>query len=393
MKAYYYLIFASLFIVTTLLSGQAHAQKIKELFEKQIPKVERMSKEAFEEATILHDDIPFNDKSLAYEVRLPKTWESVNKSAAANYMLTDRLLGQVAHFYGPPRIDAGRSEFTIMAENLNYELTAEQWFLQYVLSNGFTLEGIEIVDSRKIEALHIYLKDGDTFVTRTVAQINGRRIILAQYTVPALYWQKEKVISNEIMKSFEMLSPQVELIENFKTHQFLDLIEFDYPESWKISVPPIKDTDRMLALLENIRPETKVLDGQVYVEALSSYVVQDIEQEMQAVRRKLNKQGLLVGGLMETRDDIYFHENIEFGFAEVYEARDTENDLLQYELWIAAMATEEYFFFLYLVTPHRDTDYFIWARNTGAFKSMAKFIHPLEKETVVMDEDTPVQLE
>ena len=204
---------------------------------------------------------------------------------------------------------------------------------------------------------------------------------------------KEKVISNEIMKSFEMLSPQVELIENFKTHQFLDLIEFDYPESWKISVPPIKDTDRMLALLENIRPETKVLDGQVYVEALSSYVVQDIEQEMQAVRRKLNKQGLLVGGLMETRDDIYFHENIEFGFAEVYEARDTENDLLQYELWIAAMATEEYFFFLYLVTPHRDTDYFIWARNTGAFKSMAKFIHPLEKETVVMDEDTPVQLE
>lgn len=370
----------------------AQAQKIKDLFEKKMPEVERMSQAEFEAQTYLYDDVPYSDKTLAYEIRLPKDWSTTEHGAMSNYNMSNRLLGHVAHFYSPPRIDAARSRFTIMAVNLEYEMTAEQWFLQHVLSNGFTLEGIEIHDGRKVEALHVYLHEGDTFVVRTVAQINGRRMILAQLTSPAQYWHREKVLSYEVMQSFKMLSPEVTLIENFRTHQFLDLVEFDYPESWTVNARPITNTDRMEVLLENIRKETNILDGQIYVEVLSSYVVDDVEKELDKLKRKLNRQGLLVGNLMETRDDIYFHKDVDFGFAEVYEARDTENDLLSYELWVAAMASKEYYFFIYLVTPHRDTDFFIWARNTGAFKSMTRFMHPLVREELIMDEDAPVDL-
>ena len=37
----------------------------------------------------------------------------------------------------------------------------------------------------------------------------------------------------------------------------------------------IKNADRMMAMIENVRPETNVLDGQVYVEAVSSFLIQD----------------------------------------------------------------------------------------------------------------------
>lgn len=381
-------------VLAIVLTGPApaHAQKIKELFEKEIPEVDRLHALEFERISWLHDDVPFNDETLAYEVRLPNGWKEA-ESGLSNYTLSNRLLGEIAEFYSPPRIDAPRSRFSIRAVNLEYELEAEQWFLQYVLSNGFTLEGIRVYNKRKVEALHVYLKEGETYVVRTVAQINGKRMILAQFTSPAWYWQDEKVISYEVMQSFKMLSPEIKMIENMKTHQFLDLVEFMYPDSWKLTTSPIKDTDRMTALLENIRPETNILDGQIFVDVVSSYIIEDLENEINMVKRKLNKQGLLVGTLMETRDDVSFHKDVEFGFAEVYEARDTENDSLLYELWMSAMATPEHFYFMYLVTPHRDADFFIWARNVGAFKSITRFINPIEKEEIFFDEDTPVQYE
>lgn len=358
-----------------LTSAPAHAQKIKELFDKEMPKYEVIPDEKFREQTFLQTDIPYGDKALAYKIRLPKEWKAPLDKNSSNYNLSNYLLGEVAAFYSPPRLESRRSKFEILALKLDYEITAEQWFLQYILSNGYTLEGLKYYNKDKVGALHVFLNDGETYVARSIAQINGKRMILANYIIPAAEWGKEAAITGQSMDTFELMNPDDSMIETMNEHMFLDIAKFQYPASWKIQTSPIRTIERIGAKINNFHEgETNILDGQIEINLASTYVVTNLEEEHNNLKVELRRRGILINDLVETIEDFDFGGSIDFGFIDVYQANDTNNKSMQYEVWIGTLAVQSYYGFITLLTPARDSEFFTWSRNVSAFEAILRTI-------------------
>jgi hypothetical protein len=290
-------------------------------------------------------------------------------------------LGEIAEFYSPPRLESVRSRFQIKALRLEFELTAEQWLLQHILGNGYTLEGLQYYNENKVGSLYIFLKDGETFVTRSIAQINGKRMVLAQYVVPASEWNAEASIIAQSLDTFELLNPDDSQIETMHEHMFLDIAKFSYPASWRLDTQPIRSVDRISATISNLnKSQTSILDGQIHVNLVSAYVAEDLEQELNNVKLDYRNRGLVIGDLIDTNEDFDFQEDIEFGFIDIHEATDTQNKSMDYEVWIGVVALDNFYGFITLMTPARDDEFFTWSRNVSAFESMVSSLELQDKD-------------
>lgn len=351
--------------------ADAYDSKIQELFDKEMPQYKEIPEDEFLKATYQQTDIPFGDQALAYSIRLPQNWKEPDDRGISNYNLSTHLLGEIAEYYSPPRLETVRSRFQIKALRLEYELTAEQWLLQHILGNGYTLEGLKFYNENKVGALYVSLKDGETYVTRLIAQINGKRMVLAQYVVPAAQWNNEAPLIAQSLETFELLNPDDVQIETMHDHLFLDIAKFSYPASWKLDTQPIRSVDRISATISNLnKSQTTILDGQIIVNLISAYVAEDLEQELNNVKLDYRNKGLVIGDLIETKEEFKFQDDIEFGFIDIHEATDTQNKSMGYEVWIGVLTLDNYYGFITLMTPARDDEFFTWSRNVSAFESM-----------------------
>jgi hypothetical protein len=354
----------------------AYAQTIDDLFKKKMPTLQPISKTEFEAQTQLHQQTPGGDQSLAYEIRLPKDWEINKEINLSNFTLSEKILGDISEYNGPPRADALRSYFKIQALDLKFQITAQQWFLHYILSDGLALEGMRSSSDQKVEALHVVIDKDQAYVVYSIAQINDKRMILAQFFVPDIYWATEGPMVYESAKTYKLLHPKVSMIENMINYNFVDIASLGYPESWVLRAYPIKTIERMKVSFTNIREgEEKILDGIIDAELLISHSVSDIDVEIQAIKTKMQKEGIIISEILETKDDFAFNKNIEFGFIDVYKATDTKNEAVNYEVWIGVLALGEYYGILTMITPSRDQEYMNWSRNSAAFDSILKTIN------------------
>ncbi len=362
-----------LLIGMLLCPSDAHAQKIKDMFSKKMPEFMEIPDANFDEVVKMHTHSPGGDSALAYEIKLPRNWELNTDTNLSNYTLSETLLGDISVFYGPPRVDAPRSYFKIQASEMKYNITADQWFLDYVLSNGYTLEGLESFSARKVAAIHVLIDKDDTYYVYSVAQINGKRMILAQFFIPLPYWEVEGPVIHRCAETLKLLNAEESLIENMREYPFVDLLTVSYPESWKLRSHPIKTIDRMSVSFSNIRiGEVSILDGLIELELISSYVLKDVEEEIEEIKSRMREKGLIMGEVVESIEDFEKNENVEYGFVDIYEGSDTRNESLRYEIWIATLALKNYYGLAVLTTPNRDDEFFTWSRNVGAFKSIIK---------------------
>jgi hypothetical protein len=380
-------------VSATLLAAMAvpaDAQKILEEFQKPLPehKWEMMTQEEFEAETILHEDVPLGDEALSYKIRLPKGWEQPEGIGISNYTLSDKLLGEIAVFYGPPKMYM-RSRFTIEALALEYQLTAEQWFIQHLLRNGYTIQGMEVINDKRVEALFFVVEKDVTYVVRSIAEISGKRAVLAQYFLPTRYWNDEKMLQSEVMKSFSLLQPDVEDAEDMKKFYILDIAEFLYPSSWELKAEPIRSIDRLEVEIRSSAKrkriqqkddwkksraqrerdqEERTLHGRINVQLVSNFVAESLEDEIAKLKTKVLGTSLVAGNLIETQDSFIYDDAISFGETNVYEAVDENSELLEYEIWFTVMGAGDYYYFVTLLTPSRDDDFFVWSRNTQTYK-------------------------
>jgi len=378
------------FIVLSVVIAQpafAYKSKIQELFDKEMPEFEKIPEDRFNAITYEQTDVPFGDNALAYSIRLPEGWKESDSGAISNYNLSTHLLGSIVEYYSPPRLESVRSRFEIKALRLEFELTAEQWLLQHVLGNGYTLEGLEYYDKNKVGALYVNLKDGETFVTRLIAQINGKRMISAQYVIPAAQWEKEAALIAQSLDTFELLNPDDSAIEPMYEHMILDIAKFSYPASWKLDTQPVRTVDRISATVSNYnKNHTTLLDGLVEVNLISAYIASDLKEELSNIKLDYRNKGLVIDELIHTIEDFEFHDDVEFGFIDVYKATDTQNKSMDYEVWLGVLAMDSYYGFVTLMTPSSDSEFFIWSRNTSAFETMIRSLSLQDNNITIMDD-------
>ena len=49
-----------------------------------------------------------------------------------------------------------------------------------------------------------------------------------------------------------------------------------------------------------------------------------------------------------------------------------------YEYWITIMAYGDYFYFMTLTTPSRETDFFKWSRNVQTYQTVSRYFKNIE---------------
>ncbi|MEZ5919499.1 MAG: hypothetical protein R3D66_06280 [Alphaproteobacteria bacterium] len=330
----------------------------------------------------------FCDEALSYKIRLPEGWEQPQDVGISSYTLSDKLLGEIAVFYGPPKMYT-RSRFTLEALALEYQLTAEQWFIQHLLRNGYTIQGMEVISDKRVEALFLVVEKDVTYVVRAVAEINGKRAVLAQYFLPTQYWDDEKVIQSEVMKSFTLLRPDTEDAEDMNTFYILDIAEFQYPSSWELKTEPVRSIDRLEVEIRSSAKRKRIkqkddwkktreqrereqdertLHGRINIQLVSNFAAESLEDEIAKLKNKVLGTSLVAGNVIEAQDAFIYDDAISFGETNVYEAVDEESELLKYEIWFTVMGAGDYYYFVTLLTPSWDDDFFVWSRNTQTYK-------------------------
>lgn len=352
-----------------------------------MPDITMLEDAAFMEQTVEYSDKPFSDSALSYVVRLPKDWQkSENEGSGADMsVLSAKIFTEAGRYYGPVSVYSGfPSRFTIKTVNLDYELTAEQWFIQHLVSNGFALQGLKIYNEDRAEALYVVL-DGDTsYVVRAAALKNGKRIVLAEYMMPIDLWEDDKAMQTTVVQNFKLVSPDDSLVEKMKPYHFLDIAQVQYPLSWTLRAPPMRSVDYMTIQLLRIPPQSEeqryhgqtVLDGKIELFLTSVFAADSLEAEGKRIEANLEKTGLSLSDkvLVDLSPEIQKH--LRYKETRRYKAIDKDNDLLTYEYWISLMSYGDYYYYITLLTPSKEEDFYIWSRNTETYKLVLRFLQP-----------------
>ena len=378
----FFVVVLSMFSLMLFALGDAQAQKVTEQFKKAMPKVELMPEAEFKEGTeVFKQDYP-DDPALNFEMRIPKGWTDNTKGNFSNIEVRDKVMGELRKFYGPPSLSE-RSRLVIEAAGLDFDMTAEHWFIQYLLENGYNLQGLRAINNDKAEAAYVFIENGFSYVVRAMAVINGKRILFAQYFVPVERWHEEKALATGILNSFNVTKPVEVFVEEMEEYQFLDLATFKYPTSWNLRALPVRSIDRMRVELNNVSEieddygkKYVSLDGQIDIELVSIFASEKLEDEIDRFRSELSKRGMTLGEVIESRDDFLLGDKFDFVDTQVYRVTNEQSHLLEHELWMTIMSAGEYYYFVTLFTPSRDKDYFMWARNAEAYKLVVSLINP-----------------
>lgn len=334
-----------------------------------LTEVEFIPQAEFEAATQLIDETPFGDEALSFQVRLPKDWRAEVAppgAVKAGDSLSNKVLGELARYVSPSRLDL-RSYFTLEALEQSYEISARNWLINYLFNNGQTLNALTEKSEQEVEAIYVDVQGDTTYAVRIKAFVNGPRILLARYYVPQQDYQDERVMQAQSIASLTLPHMDASGIEEKKSYGFLDQSYFDYPVSWTLSAPLIKSIERMRAMLYTGEIEGKP-EGQINVYLTSRLLGTELSSEVKRYRDKLiDIPGYALGERIDSYD-VPYSKDISFGVTEAYKLVPTPITMMPYELVVAVMQGDDYYYMVTLLTPARDAEFYTWSRNMRAFR-------------------------
>tara|TARA_B100001989_G_scaffold240553_1_gene205720 strand:- start:3171 stop:4361 length:1191 start_codon:yes stop_codon:yes gene_type:complete len=365
---------------------KAYAIEKAVLYEKPMPEMDSLDFEAFKKDARMYKKRPYQQDVLAYKIYLPQDWKQGEEKKSSNFLMNEKLFQELSVFYGPPKI-AGRSKIVIQAINMKYDLTAKQWYIKYILESGYTMQGFVVHHERKVESLMIVMENDIAYGLRTLAHINGDKVILTQYYLPLTYWEEEKSLQEAVIKSFDLVKNINIKIGKSQKFQFLDVAEVFHPAHWQVAALPFRTVERMtvkfLSVKESMMASSENIsyssaEGNVDVVLVSKNLSNSLIEEIKKFRRELEGTGLLVGDKLKDYDVSYkTNDKVSFSISEVYEGIDSNSDFIDYELWFTVMVGGNYFYFLTLLTPSQQEDYIAWAKNTRGYKEIVETFTPM----------------
>lgn len=369
----------SLFVFATMLAVSLPAYAGIGIDLNKIPAIqtwEMLPQAEFESATkVEREDKPYKDDLLSYEIRLPKDWTANVQEASKELKVTDKkmsdtVLSILARYIGPAK-NLTRSYISVEALQLSSEIGVKNWFVNFVLRNGFSLDGLSEHSDMEVEALYVQVINDQTYAVRTRVMINGARLIMVRYYLPQDNFVEERSQMAQVIGSFKLLSPSTKRIEGQKTYAFLDQSYFDYPDTWGLRGKPIYSIERMNATIyqQQVLPSQEtVLEGQIKVDVVSKLLKTTLAQEVKAFREGVNIRGYKVGKLIEPVKYTY-DPSIKAANAQVYELVPQDPlTMKSYEFLVTIMEGADFYYITSMITPARDQEFLTWARNMETAK-------------------------
>ena len=366
------------------MSGRAGAQSLDLDEIKPLPSYDKeLSQKDFLDRTQLVEEMPRGDKFLGFKARLPKSWKRIGEriddsdgegSQQGDVKLSRRILGKIVKYYGT-EVFTAPSRFEIQALELDQQITARNWFLGYILSNGYNMQGMKVYDDTKVEALYVTIEDSVSYVVRTLAIVNGPRMVLVSYYVPEAQFMQDRGLQEKVVQSFSFLSPEKIQLEPTQTYSFLELVHFDFPANWRLLSPNIHSLQNMDARLIRLEGEKSII-GDINIKIISTELETSLSQEVNFLKSDIREMGLEIGDLIETPTAYTFKPHITFARVEVYNIKPKDDTIQDHEYWLAVMAEDRYYYIVSMITPARMADFYKWAQNTEAFQTVIESMRP-----------------
>ena len=372
------------FVFVLSFAGLAHSQAILKIFDVEMPEIELLPNDEFVAQTYRQTETPVGAKELAFDLRIPKDWTKADDVSLGSLVISDNIRSNLAKYFGPVTTGT-RHHMLVQVVGVNHQMTAKQWFVRYILENGYTVEGVTVHDERRAEGLYIFVEDNISYVARSIVQLNGKNVIFVQHFLPIEEWHDNKVMQAQMLNSFKLKRASKTNIEEMKDYTFLDIAKFEYPESWRLKANNIRSVDRMKAEILNLT-EKKVgeervqsLSGRIGLHLISIFATKGIDEEIEEFQLGLSDKELYVQEDMGNYTDFVFEDPEFIAESYVYRVVDKHRGLQDYEYWITVMGHGDYYYFVTMLTPARENDFLKWSRNTQAYKVVAKSFKPVDK--------------
>ncbi len=365
--------FFLLFVMAcTLSSPEVMAIDIKKI--PPLSQPELMSEQELIQRTRLVEMVPENSPELAFEIRIPKSWETSEDIGLRNFMLSKKVVGELMRYYSPPVLDK-RSSLSVSAMEMDYKISAKHWLVHYLLINGFSIEGLKELEKNKVMAEYVELVRDEPYHVRVYAINYGKTVMLAQYYSPLETHELEKQLQASVINSFRVLSSQESEDIPKDIYSFLDLAEFEYPLTWELRPNPIRNIDRMAARLMNVLGEGQ-LRGQISIHLISQAIPNlELEDEVQRITDEvLGAYNFQVGGRIDKIEDYKVDASIDKAVMEVYRLEYTERNI-GYEYWFTVLShTDYYYYIVSMITPSRERKFYLWAKNSEVYKELVESV-------------------
>ena len=370
-----------------------------------LPKVQDfgMTKDYTDSSALIKYEGANKENLISYEMRLPETWiENAQGDAAEEVKnklmklrdnsvgdkavitpINDSVLTLLGKYTGPPK-NLVRSYATVEAQGLVYEVSALHWMVNFVIGNGFTLTAVTEHSSRHVDGLYVQMAADQTYAVLVRVFINGNRVVMARYYLPQENYDEEKEEQWMAISSFKLLNSSGQKIEQQDTYAFMDQVYFDYPVSWTLEKQPILSIERMFAtlFLKNQNRNSVVLNAHIRVNAISKLLGTTLAQEVEKFKNGVTIKDYKIGGLMENMD-VKYNSSIKYGKSQIYHLiPDDQVNSRNYEFFMTIMEGENYYYFVTMVGPTRENDFFAWARNIETYKII---LHSLRSTPKLMD--------
>lgn len=389
MTRYKLLIVMHMFFFTALMCGVVKAQnydfsKIEAINDYS----DELSWDDFVSQTELLQEPSERDRHLAFEMRLPSGWnraltsqtglftddtEDSNKVSTASQ---EQLLGEVVRYLSDHK-SYYVSRFHVDATSLQGDVTAKNWFINYILERGYNMIGLNVISEAEVEALYFVVERDVSFVVRTKARINGRRMVLSSYYLPEVRWKEERAFQQHVVNSFQFTNPENVKITTTKNYDYLALVSFDYPAAWKLLPPEDFSVDFMEATVFKTKDGVNN-SGEINIRVISKLLDTDIKNEIKLLLSDLDSgKKLKPVRLMEKIDTFTMKPYIKYSRIDVYSVapvKGNKTQLSDYEYWLAVMVDDDYYYLVSMLTPERKSDFFTWAKNTEAFEIVVESI-------------------
>ncbi|MCB9989218.1 MAG: hypothetical protein H6868_07815 [Rhodospirillales bacterium] len=384
-------------MMVMLISVPSYAQSIDPDKIEGIPRFDELSDEEFNDNTLWIEESPKKNAYLAYKIRLPYDWErselSQEKGGFADDSLTqDRssdfvsrsILGLIAKYNGPSNFGV-RSYIEVRAKELTRIISARNWFIHFVLTNGYSLEGMEMLSENRVEGLYVQIINDVSYAVRVICELNGNQVVLMSYYMPVSRIKDEKALQEKIVGSFHFIDPEKPEVALTRTYSFMGVVHFDYPYSLRLPAPKVYSFSEMELQLINAANNNKSSFTEIDIHIMAHDKVQSLAEEVLLLKQRMEKEKIKIGDMREVYKRYEVGENIDFHRVEVYNAEGMGKKIVPHEYWIAILRDSTYFYIISMLTTGRTSDFYTWAQNVEAlgviFKTIGKGPSPrMEKD-------------
>lgn len=375
-----FFLFLSVSVIPFVAKGASEFDR----FKKEMPKLELMEEKDFFGITRPVKGQPYGDPALAYTMRIPDGWTKADDIGSSNFILSKNLFIDIASYYGSPTIH-GRSRVDVQALEFESNITAEQWYINFVVDGGYTLEGMKTHHQDKIESLMIVSEKGYTYYVRTLALINGTKIITVKYYIPSKFIKEKAGLQEQVLSTFKLLENVPRVESKTKKYRFLDIAELDYPEQWTAVAAPMRSIDVLDVNFINYASKgakgkagLAATNGRLFVSVISSVTSPSLIEELSVFKKKIEALGVHIGEKIDLAGVKFTYSDLmEFHITEAYNGLGSSESVIGYEFWFTVMVSGNYYYLIMLVTPSRDEYFKIWAENTQNYQAIIRKFRPL----------------